>query len=97
MKTEGDLLSLIKLSYFLEMLDKHIDLIYRRLIKGEKIPAQDKIFSIFETYTEWIMKGKFRPNVELGKKLLVTTDQYHFIVDYQVIENQADVETIIHW
>jgi len=95
METEGDLLSLIKLSYFLEMLAKHIDLIYRRLIKDEKIPAQDKIYSVFETYTEWIMKGKFRPNVELGKKLLVTTDQYHFIVDYQVIENQADVETII--
>lgn len=95
LETESDLVRLISLEYFLKMLDKHIDLVYRRLIRGEKIPAQEKIFSIFETYTEWITKGKLRPNVELGKKLLVTTDQYHLIVDYLVVEKQADVDLII--
>ena len=95
LESESDFVRLLSLEYFLKMLNKHIDLVYRRLIKGEKIPAQEKIFSIFETYTEWITKGKLRPNVELGKKLLITTDQYGLIVDYHVVEKQADVDLLI--
>lgn len=34
------------------------------------------------------------PNVELGKKLVITTDQYNLIVDYQIMENQSDVEMV---
>jgi len=46
------------LKYFIEMLDKHIDLVDRRLLKGETIPHDEKIFSIFEPWVEWICKGK---------------------------------------
>ncbi len=35
-----------------------IDLIKRRVLQDEKIPHEDKIFSIFEPHTEWISKGK---------------------------------------
>ena len=52
------------------------------------------MFSIFEQYTQWITKGKMRPNVELGKKVAITTDNYHLIVDYQVMEHQADSEIV---
>ncbi len=37
---------------------KFIDLTERRLIKDEVIPADEKIYSIFEPHTEWINKGK---------------------------------------
>lgn len=76
------------------LLIKHIDLLERRVIKGEQIPHSEKMFSIFETYTEFIKKGKSRPNVELGKKASITTDQFHLIVDYQVMENQSDSEIV---
>lgn len=82
---------MMELTYFHQMLDKHIDLVERRLVKGEKIPHEEKLFSLFEPYTEWINKGKQHPNVELGKKLLVTTDQFDLIVDWQIVEKQADV------
>jgi hypothetical protein len=78
----------------MEYLDKFIDLLDRRVIKGEQIPHEEKIFSIFEEYTEWIKKGKMNPNVELGKKLAITTDQYNLIVDYRILENQHDVEMV---
>ena len=55
---------------YLVYLDKHIDLLLRRIIKGETIPHREKMFSIFETYTEWISRGKLHPSVELGKKLI---------------------------
>ena len=83
------------LKYYIEMLDKHIDLLERRVIKGEKIPHQEKLFSIFETYTEWKNKGKQNPAVELGKNLQVTTDQYHLIIDFEIMENLTDSEAVI--
>ena len=42
------------LKYFREMLYKHIDLVDRRLLKEEVIPHEEKIFSIFEPWVEWI-------------------------------------------
>jgi hypothetical protein len=68
-----------RLAYFHAMLDKHLDLIQRRLLNEETIPAHEKVFSIFEPHTEWIQKGKQRPNVELGHKFLLATDQQQLI------------------
>ena len=80
-----------QLEYFHAMLDKHLDLVERRLLNGETIPAHEKIFSIFEPHTEWIQKGKQRPNVELGHKLLIATDQNQLIQDYAVLMQEAEV------
>ncbi len=92
---ERDLIQIINLEQFMELMSKHIDLLERRIIKGETIPHNEKIFSIFETYTELIKKGKQYPNVELGKNLAVTTDQFHLIIDFQIIEHQSDSQTVI--
>jgi hypothetical protein len=83
---------LLNLCYFQSMMIKHIDLVHRRLILKEKIPAEEKIFSIFETYTEWITKGKMRPTVELGKRVNFTTDQFHLIIDWEISNHTADVD-----
>jgi len=95
LQEDSDLVQIIKLEKFKILLDKHIDLVERRLIKHEVIPHEEKMFSIFEQFTEWITKGKLRPNVELGKRLAITTDQYHLIVDYKVMENETDSEIVL--
>lgn len=92
---ELDLSLLLALEAFTELTKKHIDLLHRRIILGEKIPHQEKIFSIFEQYTEWIKKGKLSPSVELGKKLAITTDQFNLIVDYHIMENEQDRDIVI--
>ncbi|HSO87941.1 MAG TPA: ISNCY family transposase, partial [Draconibacterium sp.] len=92
---DQDLALVVSLEYFMQLLLKHIDLVERRIIKGETIPHEEKMFSIFETYTEWIKKGKSRPSVELGKKLSITTDQFDLIVDYQVMEHEQDRDIVI--
>ena len=89
-----DVLIHLELDRFMGLLDKHIDLLERRVIKGEQIPHEEKMFSIFEEYTEWITKGKLHPNVELGKKLAITTDQYNLIIDYRIMEDQSDSEMV---
>lgn len=73
---------------------KFTDQIERRLLKGEMIPAEEKIFSIFEEHTEWLTKGKLNKKVELGHLLLVTSDQYQFIMDYKVMEKQRDASQV---
>src|ERR1022692_3436201 len=83
------------LEYFHRMPAKHLDLVARRLLHGEKIPPPEKVFSLFEPHTEWIQKGKQRPNVELGHKLLLATDQQQLIQDYAVLLSQAEVDQSI--
>jgi len=93
--TLTDGLRLFELDKFMDLIDKHIDLIDRRLLQGEKIPHCEKLFSIFEQYTQWITKGKLRPNVELGKKVSITTDSYGLIIDGYVMEQEADSHIVV--
>lgn len=92
---ERDLTLIIVMEKFAELMEKHIDLVERRILKGEQIPHEEKLFSVFETYTEWIKKGKMNPNVELGKKLAITTDQDGLIVDYQIMEGKQDRDIVV--
>jgi len=93
--TMGDLKNIYELEHFIILTIKHIDLLKRRVIKGELIPHHEKMFSVFETYTEWINKGKSNPSVELGKKLCITTDQYNLVLDHHIMENITDSEIVI--
>ena len=38
----------------------------RRILKGETIPQEEKVYSIFEDHTRWCVKGKAGVLVELG-------------------------------
>ena len=89
-QTSAEAARVEQLMYYRKMLAKHIDLVARRLLAGEQIPHHEKVFSIFQPYTEMIKKGKTNPNVEIGKNLAITTDQYHLIIDWQIAEGQTD-------
>ena len=70
------------LAYFQQMIDKHLDLVDRRLLQGQVIPTAEKLYSLFEPHTEWLTKGKLHPPVELGHRVLVASDQHQLIQDY---------------
>lgn len=91
----SDMTFIITIEHFMQLMEKHIDLVNRRIIKKEVIPHNEKLFSVFETYTEWVKKGKTRPNVELGKKLSITTDQFGLIVDHQLMDDEQDRDIVI--
>lgn len=77
----------LSLEWFHQMLDKHIDLLERRAVNSETIPHEEKMFSLFETYTEWINKGKSGNRVELGLNVVIGTDESGFILEHQVLED----------
>jgi hypothetical protein len=83
------------LNYFHTMMIQQLDLVERRLIHQEKIPHAQKVFSLFEPHTEFIKKGKLFPPVELGHKVLLTTDQNELILDYRVMEQPSDKDEVI--
>ncbi len=93
-RSVSGLLAMVALEQYTAYAIKMIDLVHRRLIKDEVIPAAEKFYSIFEPHTEWITKGKLNKKVELGHLLLITTDAHQFIVDYKVMEDGRDASQI---
>ncbi len=93
--TSKSLILLVVLKEYKKLLDKHIDLVSRRIIKGEKIPHKEKMFSIFEQHTEWLNKGKVHKNVELGLNVQIATDHNHFIVHHHVMQKEVDLQMTI--
>ena len=84
-----------KYQYFKGHLDKHIDLVARRLIDGESISHSEKVFSLFEPYTEWIKRGKAAKRQELGLKIAIAQDQFGFIIANQVMQQQHDKDIAV--
>ena len=71
---------------------RQMDQVERRLLKGETIPHEEKVFSIFETHTRWIAKGKAGTPVELGVPVCVMEDQFQFILHHKVLWSGSDVD-----
>ena len=84
------LILLAELDGYLKHAERQIDQIRRRVLQGENIPHEEKVFSIFQPHTEWISKGKAGVPVELGLRVCVVEDQYRFILHHQVMEKTTD-------
>lgn len=81
---EGDPLfeDIKKLSILIRQADQLIDQTTRRIFEGEKVPADEKIYSIFEEHTDLIIK-KGR-EVEFGHKLCLAVGDSSVITDVTV-------------
>ena len=70
---------LLQLQELLPKMKQIYNVAYRKEILDEKIPIKDKIFSIFETHTDCITKGK-RKSV-FGHKINLTSGKSNLIFD----------------
>ena len=86
----GSVGRIMMIENFIMHAERQIDQIIHRVIKDEKIPHSEKVFSIFEEHTEWISKGKAGVPQELGLKVCVLEDQYGFILHHHVMVDQTD-------
>ena len=96
--TVGDielLAARIEIETFIKHADRQIDQTRRRVILGEAILHDEKVFSVFETHTEWISKGKAGVPVELGLRVCVMEDQHRFILHHRVMEKQTDDQVTV--
>lgn len=80
-----------KLARAVGILDKVIDQTDRRVFKGEKVPASEKVVSFFEEHTDIIVKS--RRETEYGHKVFLTGGASTLILDCMIVRgNQADSE-----
>jgi hypothetical protein len=91
----GQAAHIMLIEYYIFYAERQIDQIRRRVLDGETIPHNEKVFSIFEEHTQWISKGKAGVPQELGLGVCVLEDQYGFILHHHVMENQQDVEIAV--
>jgi len=65
----------------------------RRVKAGEKVPAAEKIVSIFEPHTDIICRGKTQSPAEFGHKVMAATGASGLVLQYEVCAgNRPDDE-----
>ena len=81
--------------YFINATQYMCELAERRVFEKEKIPNSEKIFSLFEPFTELINRGKTPLPIEFGHRVLVMQDAGGFIIHAQVMGIGVTDEKII--
>lgn len=77
-----------------QLLERVIDQAQRRVLQGEKVPAAEKIYSLFEAHTDIIIKGQ--RDIEYGHKVNLSTDAKGLITVLLIEEgNPCDTERFI--
>jgi transposase, IS5 family len=65
--------------------DRVIDQASRRVLEGQQVPIEEKIFSIFEVHTDLIKRGKARTPEEFGHKLFLAESAQGLVTEYKVL------------
>ena len=71
--------------------DRVIDQARRRVLEGEQVPTDQKIYSIFESHSDLIKRGKTQKPIEFGHKVFLAESARGLITQYRVLDgNPAD-------
>ena len=82
----------VKIDHFIGHAKRQIDQVDRRVLKGETIPHDEKVFSVFEPHTRWISKGKAGYPVELGVPVCLVADEFGFVLNHRIMWAGSDVD-----
>ena len=68
----------------------------RRVLQGQQVPTEEKLYSIFEPHTDLIIRGKVLKPVEFGHKVFLAESGRRLITQYRVLDgnpaNQVHVQ-----
>jgi hypothetical protein len=84
-----------RLRTFIQRTNQVCDTARRRVLKGEKVPNEDKLFSIFEPHTQLYKRGKAGEPVQFGRLVLVYEDAAGFITHHHVLSRGAQDQDVI--
>jgi len=83
-----------QIGHFCGLGDRVIDQARRRVLFGEQLATDEKIYSIFEPHTDLIKRGKVRTPVEFGHKVFLAESAQGLITQYEVLKgNPPDRST----
>jgi hypothetical protein len=84
------LAAVAQLKQFMPLTRQVCDTATRRVLQGQSIPNQDKLFSLFETHTQLYKRGKAAEPVQFGRQVLVYEDAAGFITHAYLMPRQKD-------
>jgi len=79
-----------ELAHYLPLVGRIIHQAQQRVIEGVMLPADEKLYSLFEEHTELIQRGKAGKPVEFGHKILLAQTGEKFIHHYQVLPKRIE-------
>lgn len=80
-----------KIDHYCQLGARVIDQSRRRVLEGEQVPTEEKLYSIFETHTDLIKRGKVQKPIEFGHKIFLAESARGLITQYRVLEgNPSD-------
>lgn len=84
-----------QLKHYEQLGRRVVDQSRRRVLKGEQVPATEKVYSIFEPHTELIKRGKAGKPIEFGHMVLLDQVEGKFITDYEVFEQRPTEHELV--
>ena len=81
-----------QLEQFLPLVEQAIQQTVRRVMNEEKVPAQEKLVSLFEPHTDIIRRGKAGHPVEFGHKVWLDEVDGGIVSDYRVLDGNPKDE-----
>ncbi len=72
-----------------------IDQASRRVLDGEQVPNDQKLFSIFESHTELLKRGKAGKPIEYGHMIHIQQVECKFITAYEVFDKKPNEHKLV--
>lgn len=89
-RVSGDALR-AAIAHHCTLADRVINQTRRRVLHGEQVPTEGKLYSIFEPHTDLIKRGKVQTPVEFGHKVFLAESGHGLMTQYRVLRgNPAD-------
>jgi transposase, IS5 family len=81
-----------EISHWAGLLERVVLQACRRVLEGERVPATEKLLSIFEEHTAIIRRGKARKQTEFGRKVWLSEVDGGIISGFWILEGNAGDE-----
>jgi len=80
-----------EIEHYCQLGDRVLDQTRRRVLEGQQVPSDQKIYSLFESHTDLIKRGKTQKPIEFGHKVFLAESAQGLITQYRVLDgNPAD-------
>jgi len=84
-----------EIEHYLELGEQVVSQAKRRVVEGEQVANEDKIFSIFEPHTELLKRGKAGKPIEFGHMVMIAQTREKFVTDFGVYETKPVEHTLV--
>lgn len=86
--------SIAEIKLFVERTEQVCDTARRRVLEGETVPNEDKLFSMFEPHTQLYRRGKAGQPNQFGRLVLIFEDAQGFISHHHVMPRDAQDQDV---